>query len=281
MTTPAILQFDTPPPLRLQRALFHRPRPAPGTQIPRLEAHIARAVLQDEPTYRRLCGFPQGGPLPLAMPHILAAPAHMALATHKDMPIPAMGLVHVRNVIVAHQPLAPDTTAAMRCWIEGQRTVRSGVELDIHTVMTTPDGQTVLWEEVSTALSRALPGDGSDKEPEPEPLTGLRLSTHWRLPEDLGRRYGKLSRDYNPIHVHALTARPFGFPRAIIHGMWTLARCLAQLQVSAPCRVTVHFRRPALLPSAVFFSADHQGRFQVRAARGGKLLLDGDVQPLA
>lgn len=272
--SPIRLDFETPPPLRMQRALLHRPRPAPGVQVPRMEAHIARAVLSDDATYRRLCGFVAGGPLPITLPHILAAPAHMALATHKDMPIPAMGLVHVENVIVAHRPLLPDTPVQLHCWVEGQRTVRAGVEVDIHTTLTTLDGQP-LWEEVSTALSRALPGDGRDREPEPEPLTHLRISAHWSLPEDLGRRYGALSRDYNPIHVHALTARLFGFPRAIIHGMWTLARCVAALEQEAPCTLTVRFRRPAFLPSSVFFNADHDGRFEVRAARTGKLILDG------
>ena len=38
-----------------------------------------------------------------------------------------------------------------------------------------------------------------------------------------------MSGDVNPIHLHALTARAMGFPRAIAHGMWTYARTLAPL----------------------------------------------------
>ena len=54
----------------------------------------------------------------------------------------------------------------------------------------------------------------------------------WHLPDDLGRRYASVSGDRNPIHMHALTAKAFGFPRAIAHGMWTKARCLAALEPS-------------------------------------------------
>jgi acyl dehydratase len=74
----------------------------------------------------------------------------------------------------------------------------------------------------------------------------------------MGRRYAKVSGDFNPIHWHALTARPFGFKRAIVHGMWTLAACLARLGEALPTAgVTVRcdFLKPVVLPSEVHFRA--------------------------
>jgi hypothetical protein len=55
----------------------------------------------------------------------------------------------------------------------------------------------------------------------------------------------------NPIHVSDVTARLFGFPRAIAHGMWSLARCAALLDVRGPCRLEAHFKLPVLLPATV------------------------------
>ena len=55
------------------------------------------------------------------------------------------------------------------------------------------------------------------------------LTATWSLPEDLGRRFAKVAGDRNPIHMYWWTARLFGFRRPIIHGMWTLARCMAAL----------------------------------------------------
>ncbi|MEL6349641.1 MAG: MaoC/PaaZ C-terminal domain-containing protein, partial [Myxococcota bacterium] len=112
----------------------------------------------------------------------------------------------------------------------------------------------------------------------PPPLGTLARSVAWRLPENLGRKYARISGDYNPIHLSALTARPFGFRRAIIHGMWTKARCLAQLDLRAPCEIAVHFLRPASLPSAVYFNADQDGRFEVISARSSKRLLVGEAR---
>jgi len=49
------------------------------------------------------------------------------------------------------------------------------------------------------------------------------------VPAGLGRRYSRVGGDINPIHLFDVTAKLFGFDRAIIHGMWTLARCVAEL----------------------------------------------------
>ena len=75
----------------------------------------------------------------------------------------------------------------------------------------------------------------------------------WRLPGDLGRRYAAVSGDHNPIHLYPLTAKAFGFPRQIAHGMWSMARCVAALENRLPdtVRVDVAFKKPILLPGTV------------------------------
>ena len=87
-------------------------------------------------------------------------------------------------------------------------------------------------------------------------------SAEWRLGGDLGRRYAAVSGDRNPIHMHALTAKPLGFPAAIAHGMWTKARCLAALESRLPdaFAVDVRFRKPILLPARVEFASADRGR---------------------
>src|SRR5205085_2439229 len=119
-------------------------------------------------------------------------------------------------------------------------------------------------EETSTILKRGgsseQNGDSPKKErKEPANEEELPVSATWRLPGDLGRRYGSVSGDLNPIHMHSLSARLFGFPSAIAHGMWTKARCLAALAPQLPERFTVQaaFRKPILLPGKVRFADEH------------------------
>ncbi|MFE0205581.1 MaoC family dehydratase [Streptomyces sp. NPDC058985] len=111
--------------------------------------------------------------------------------------------------------------------------------------------------------------------PRPAPLPAHR---EWRLAGDVGRRYGAASGDRNPIHLHPLTARLFGFPRAIAHGMWTVARCLAEHGTPDAAVVRAEFRAPVLLPGTVTYGAGG-GRFELRGDSGRRLHLSGEAGP--
>src|SRR5205814_4279700 len=93
--------------------------------------------------------------------------------------------------------------------------------------------------------------DGDDEKPPPEP------SAVWELPGDIGRRYAGVSGDRNPIHLHPVTARLFGMPRPIAHGMWLKARCLAALESVLPGAYTVEarFKLPVYIPGKVSFAS--------------------------
>jgi acyl dehydratase len=80
--------------------------------------------------------------------------------------------------------------------------------------------------------------------------------------------------------MHSLTARLFGFPAAIAHGMWTKARCLAALEGRLPdaFSVEVSFRKPILLPATVVFAEDPV-RFGVSGSERGTPHLDGRLVP--
>jgi acyl dehydratase len=100
------------------------------------------------------------------------------------------------------------------------------------------------------------------------------------VPEDIGRRYGAVSGDRNPIHLHGWSAKLFGMPRPIAHGMWLKARCLAELEPTLPdaFSVAVRFKLPLFLPAQVAFGRT-DGAFEVRDASSGKPHLGGTLSP--
>jgi acyl dehydratase len=105
-----------------------------------------------------------------------------------------------------------------------------------------------------------------------------------RVPGEIGRRYAAVSGDRNPIHLRKLTARAFGFPSAIAHGMWLKARTLATLEGRLPdaYAVEVAFKTPVLLPSTVSIATGQDGdgwTLDVRNARSGKPHLHGHIWP--
>jgi hypothetical protein len=234
--------------------------------------------------YDRVCGFGLGNTLPPTYPHMLAFPLHLALMTSGRFPFAAIGLVHISNRIVQYRPIDTRERLSLRVWAGRVEPHPRGQQFAIHSEAKV--GEEVVWTETSTNLKRGG-GAGEPRESDDPPSAeGLAATATWKLPGDLGRRYGSVSGDLNPIHVHSLTARMFGFPSAIAHGMWTKARCLAALGSELPPAFTVRvaFRRPILLPATVQFAeAAGEGgiAFGVRDRGRDTPHLDGLVVPAA
>jgi hypothetical protein len=276
-----------------------------GGPIPELELTLmgTRAEPKLLGRYASVCGFESSEDLPPTYPHVLAFPLHLALMSDGSFPFAAVGLVHLANRIDQQRPIRAHEQLDLRVYATPVKPHARGRVFSLVTEARAV-GELV-WRERSTMLRRgsggtppsdtsalgatAVPGaaPASDATGAPhsaasagtpaarsEPLSA-HASQEWRLGGDLGRRYGGVSGDRNPNPLHPLSARALGFPRAIAHGMWTKARCLAALQASGEIPrgafgVEVSFRRPILLPAGVLFAsvADGEGvRFGVRDGR--------------
>ena len=227
-----------------------------GTTLPQLaltrhgvpidRAHVA--------AYSEVCGFSLKETVPLPYPHMLAFPLHMQIMTDAEFPFPAIGTVHLENSITQHRPVSADEKLQVTARPQGLRAHPKGKVFDIVTEV--HSAGELVWEETSTFLRRGRSdGEGSDTgmQLEEVPSSGI----EWRLGGDLGRRYAAVSGDHNPIHLYGVTAKAFGFPRQIAHGMWSKARCVAMLEPRLPgsVRVDVAFKKPILLPGTVAFGS--------------------------
>jgi len=224
--------------------------------------------------YDRVCGFRLRNELPATYPHMIAFPLQMQLMTDGSFPFPVIGLVHIANRIELLRPLSADDTLDVRVHAEDLREHDRGRQFDL--VAEASSGGAPAWLSRSTYLhiERKGSGEGKDRERSEPPKP---VAT-WNVPGDQGRRYAAVSGDRNPIHMHMLTARLFGFPRPIAHGMWVKARCLAAIESELPATYTVEveFKAPMLLPAKVNFS-HAAGSFAVHDAKGGKPHLTGRV----
>ena len=78
------------------------------------------------------------------------------------------------------------------------------------------------------------------------------------------------SGDFNLIHIHAVTAKAFGFKQAIAHGMWSKAKALANLSLPDAYEADVWFKLPMYLPSKVEFltaQAENDTDFLIRNSK--------------
>jgi acyl dehydratase len=227
-----------------------------GSSLPDLTLHRKDVAIDPAhvTAYAEVCAFEPSQTLPFTYPHMLAFPLHMGIMTDSSFPFPAIGTVHVGNAITRHRPIAPTERLDVSATAVDLRPHPKGRVFDLVTTVTS-EGETV-WESTSSYLRVGRGEKGASPEGEPfdlVPGTG----TVWRLAGDLGRRYAAVSGDHNPIHLYPLTAKAFGFPRQIAHGMWSKARCVAAMANRLPdsARVEVEFKKPILLPGKVAFGS--------------------------
>ncbi len=290
MSAPTTHHLERPPRLlsTYGRVLFSRkPGLAAGQTIPRLEVALSAVHIDNKQLerYRAACRFVGRG-VPITFPQVLAAPLHLAVLSNPHFPLPALGLVHVSNRIVQHRELDVAAPLSIRCHLEGHREVPRGREFDVHTAI--HNGDELVWESVTTVLSMVKREKSAKKKPAKHRERGVdhgqSRSIVWTLPADTGRRYAAVSGDYNPIHLYPITAKLFGFRRPIAHGMWTAARCAAELQDDVPGSakvLDVVFKKPLLLPGRALFSSSRTkdgATFILAKADASRVFLEGSLR---
>ena len=232
--------------------------------------------------YARVCGFRLTDTLPGSYPQVLAFPLALAVMTGPEFPFPAAGVVHLANRIELHRPLPVGEPLELAVHAERLRPHDRGRQVDVVAVASVAGAE--VWRAVSTYLHQTGTGSGrgGPRADSPEPPAPVAI---WRISAGTGRAYAAVSGDRNPIHTSTLAARAFGFRRRIAHGMWTKARCLAQLgpRLPAAYQVAVTFHAPVLLPTAVGFSvrgpAGRPREFAVHDLRSGRRHLSGTLTP--
>ncbi len=276
-----IMHVDTLPSLAGEywRAFAHsKPGLAYGQEIPRHTLDVAATYVDAQALarYRSFVGSTEE--FPLAYAYVLAQPAHFHLINQPDFPVRCVGLVHAENRITRHATIDLSQPLSLSVTVSGDRVRRRGREFTLHTRIV-QGGQTVIDMDSGTFTRvRGAPRDGGAAAESPAaPVTAGETIADLRFAANFGRRYARVSGDYNPIHLAGWLARPFGFRRAIAHGVGSMARVDAELgrRSGTPTReLTVRFRRPVELPcqTRLHRTADGGDGYVLADANGRELL---------
>lgn len=232
--------------------------------------------------YSKVCGFSRAHGVPMLYPHIEAFPLALMLFGNKSFPWPGMGLVHLANratqlkrINIGDELRYEVKTGELYAHDKGQ-------VFTLHAVAMRA-GE-VVWQSTWTLLRLGI------RNPKGERFvsaladeTPLSHQADFFAAAGIGRAYGSVSGDINPIHMFSLTARFMGFKKAIAHGMWTKAKALSALMPREPvdkAEVIVEFKTPLFLPARTSLWAargEHGSLFEVRNAKGDKPHLRGRV----
>ncbi len=279
------------PPLLVKAALGRRkPGASPVFPANTLNVDGITVTASQLKRYAKVCGFPiDSDSLPATYLHIIAFRLQMRLMTQADFPVKAMGSIHLQNQIRQYRDIRRDEVLSLNCRIEHHEVTDRGIEFTFlcQAYAPGPQGTTErVWEDRSLYLSKI-------KSTKPKETTTTRPPARDyanQLPMQINRgtalRYAQASGDFNPIHLSDISAKLLGFRKMIVHGMWSKAACIAQLQSGASMAgmaVTVEFKTPIFLPAKALlcYEESDAGRdFELRDLRGRPHLL-GHLRTLA
>ncbi|GAA5047516.1 MaoC family dehydratase [Nocardia callitridis] len=260
-----VLKLSEPPkngPLYRKAALGALPLPLVSARKSSLPDRAVRVdgvrVDQDRlAAYCKATDLRFGDALPLTFPFILTFPVVMSLVVQRDFPFVAVGAVHAENLIERTRDISVAEPLDIHAHIENLREHPKGLLVDAISEISV--GRELVWRQVTTFLhqQRTSLSGGPKSPPKPDEVPPPPLRT-WRADQQSINQYAAASGDRNPIHVSALGAKAFGFPRPIAHGMWSAAKILGSVEGRVPGKATyaVKFGKPILLPSTVNVYAD-------------------------
>lgn len=194
-----------------------------------------------------------------------------------------LGIVHLENELVVHRALTRDDALTCRVGLEA-------LDRNERRILITVRCENLAGGEVAS-VSRSLilarlersGGSSGAEAPQPPPRSWTEVRT-LRFGEDLGRRYGLVSGDVNPIHLHWLTSRAFGFKRPIAHGFCLkamvahgLVRSLGGGDIARLRRLNIRFKSAIWLPGRASLQADSDG-FRVMDPDGERLYAEGEYE---
>lgn len=273
------------------RSLRARGEAAGPGVVPRRRPAVERRGIEIDPkrveAYRRLTGG--GGPtstLPPTYPALWGTALALELLALDEIPLPSRGVLHLESELLHLRPLHADDRP--RCRVELDRVDEHPQGLRLTLVSRTWSGGGQLCVQDTAVLLARLgdaPGGPSPREeasPDGDGPEEWSEAASWTLEGGLGRRYARVSGDFNPIHLWSWTSRPFGFRRPILHGYCLQAMVAAALvetrlggDPAALRRLQIAFRAPLLLPSRVSLRVAPKdsgagGYFCVEREEGGR-----------
>jgi hypothetical protein len=284
MNTRHFSQFPKPYlayPKVIQGLIFKKPKGKKG--LPQVEYVVDSFKVDSKhlKSYNGVCGFKNNGYIPAIYLSVLSQSLQMHMMTTEAFPFPILGLVHIRNQVKQYRKVGVNETLSLSCKFGELQPHEKGAQFDFIT--TAKVGDEVVVESLTTYLTRTKIEGSTPAKTKEDTTVQYQSKGEWKVSENTGRRYALISGDFNLIHIHAVTAKAFGFKQAIAHGMWSKAKALANINLPDAYEADVWFKLPMYLPSTVEFVTAESGQntdFLIRNSQNQKPHVSGAIRSL-
>ena len=246
------------------------------TSLPELTLKVSDFAINTGQFSRYLesFGFKENKKIPAPFFYLATQTSQLLLLTQSRFPLSPAGLVHLGVCFEQQRTLITDDWQNSQAGnyilmsIVNQRHSKKGLVFDIETEFYNQQ-KTLFLKITNTYLARAIKVNSHEGLPvlcdfnQVSQTAVPSFDSDITLNQHAGKRYARLSGDYNPIHLSRFTAKLFGFKRPIIHGIYLVSEAYAQLhnqQSSPPQKGVFQFKSPFYLPGQGLLTIHTQGK---------------------
>lgn len=227
----------------------------PKAFLPNLEVRMDNLLITEKEVeaYNKICGFGVTNNVVSTYLFVKSFNIKTYIMSSLEMPFPMLGLVHFANKIKQIEPLPYNEKFSIVSRTGNLVAHTKGQAFEINTKILV--NEKPIWEETMVTLCKGKEGIGEVLDWDIEDVPQKHERKVWGFDKNLGLEYAKASGDFNPIHIHPMTAKLFGFKRNIAHGMFTASKVLAQSHKvwDKAHEFAVSFKTPIFLPSTVVY----------------------------
>lgn len=202
----------------------------PGAELPPIVETWTGARVSPEQIaqFRATTGLDEKS---ILFPHVFVFRLLMATLTHGAFPLPIWSALQIRNRLKSYHVLQTGKTYDIETRVGDHRSVEKGLEVDLVTKIVQSDR--LEWESIVTFFFRGRYGEALSVPPASPDLADAAVIARFRTPSAGGLPMGRLTGDYNGLHLFDAYARRAGFAAAFLHPQPAAGLCLARLQPPA------------------------------------------------
>lgn len=203
-------------------------------------------------------------------PYALLTHMQLGIVTDKRFPFSPFGIIHKSEKIECLRELTAGNWE-IKSIVPQIRKVAKGYEMDLISSLYIDNE--LCWRSTTTAFKRTKKGLVKFSR---EQARDTHTKTIY-VPQNLGRKYASVSNNFDLIHISDFTAKLMGHKKAIIHGMWTVARGVSELKnLTYPLTLDFKFISPIHMDSNITFQGEADG-FKFFSANGKRLHVDAKI----
>lgn len=223
------------------------------TSLPADEAHVQKfqKVINDTATPAGYYphSYLQCTTMSCAMSIAMDSPLNMLGSVHESCEVESLRRVKISEELTAKAELVEEYELSDKEDVIIKILITVDAVSNGETVQTIANRFRVLNPKRNTIAKKL------NAPPKPETID-YRGSADWEellvsdYPVNTGRVYAAVNGDVNPIHMHPLAAKLFGYKSCISHGMFSVCKTLTAFEDGEGMNFSATFKRPIILPQA-------------------------------